>query len=497
MKLDNVLIVGGGTAGWMTACMLAHQWQATSISITLVESANIGTIGVGEGSTPFLRDFFSHLGISESTWMPACDATYKCGIDFPGWTKEVEPNSYFHPFYGQADSESAYHFFDSCKQKREGFDTPCHPDDYFISHYLAKQNKSPFTLEGSNNGVDYGYHFDAGKLGLFLAKHAKSLGVTHIQDDINDIHSSSKGIENITTNRHGVLSADFFVDCSGLKGLLIQQTLGEKLIDYSMYLQNNAAVAIATSKQLQQKQGTYTLSKGLNCGWMWSIPLQSRVGNGYVYSNKHIKKEQAEQALREELNEYQAPALHINWKPGRIARHWKQNCLAVGLSQGFLEPLEAPMLNLVQQTLESFIEHSSIAFNQEQQARFNTSINLLIDGTRDYLQAHYLLNTRCDSNYWIEARENKNVSEALRDIVDAWKKPGTFEHALAKHAHKLAYGKTSWYCIFAGMNCFEKPTKGKLSSIQEIHSRTKNACLTRASQFVSHAAHLPLQKILS
>ncbi len=494
MNINKVLIVGGGTAGWMSACMLAHHWQSKSVEIVLVESANVGTIGVGEGSTPFLRDFFIRLGICESVWMPACDATYKCGIDFPGWSNNHDA-SYFHPFYGEIDSEGAIDFFNSCQQKREGFDTSSHPDDYFISQYLAKQHKSPYTSEGKTHGVDYGYHFDAYKLGVFLAQHAKSLGVAHIQDDITSVTHTSAGIQSVMTQHHGMLDADLFIDCSGLNGLLIQQTLGEKLISYQQYLPNNAAVAISTGVQCAKDLGTYTLSKGLEHGWMWSIPLQSRVGNGYVYSSAHINKNQAEARLRDVLGEYDTPALHISWQPGRISQHWKQNCLAVGLSQGFLEPLEAPMLNLVQQTLESFLAHTDIAFDSDQQLRFNTSINLTIDGTRDYLQAHYLTNTRNDSQYWIEARDNTHISAPLKDIVDAWDTPGVFEHALAKHAHALAYGKTSWYCIFAGMNRFAKASRRKIPISKQLNQRHQEICKQRASMYVDQAPHLALLEL--
>ncbi|MCF2948939.1 tryptophan 7-halogenase [Paraglaciecola aquimarina] len=480
----QIVIVGGGTAGWMAATLMANRWSKHGASITLVESSKIGTIGVGEGSTPFLRQFFQTLNISEKQWMAKCDATYKCGIAFPNWCNTNEAESYFHPFYGEIDSPLVKDFFNNCQYRREGFDIPTLPDDYFINAYLAQQNKSPKTTNLQYQGIDYGYHFDADKLGSFLASHAKKLGVKQIQDQVVDIKTNTLGIESIITQQKGEISGDLFVDCSGLKGILIQQTLKEELIDYQKYIPNNRAVAIGTNHKEPSKFGTYTLSKGLKNGWMWSIPLSSRIGNGYVYSSKYMSSEDAEKELREQLNEYDAPARHIKWSPGRISQHWKQNCLALGLSQGFLEPLEAPMLNLVQQTCESFIEFCEKPHDLvNNQQKFNQVINRLIDGTRDYLQAHYLLNSRSDSQYWIDNRNNTDMSSTLMAIVSGWKSQGSFDTALATISDNLVYGKTSWYCILSGMNYYHTPTKGSLRLAVKKHHNAKLRCQHIAVNF--------------
>ena len=490
MNISQILIVGGGTAGWMSACLMAHRWQSKNVVISVVESAKIGTMGVGEGSTPFLRDFFNELNIPESTWMPKCDATYKCGIDFPDWCGQAGPSSYFHPFYSQADTRAAGEFFTSCQQRREGFDTATCPDDFFINAYLAKKGKTPLSINGQPSDIDYGYHFDAAKLGAFLADHAQHLGVQHIQDDVVSIQSNESGIDSLVTKCNGQLRADLFVDCSGLKGLLIQQALGEELIDYEPYLANNAAVAISCELEVtnnQQAIQTYTNSRALSHGWMWSIPLQSRIGNGYVYSDKYLSPADAELELRKELNNDDAKALHLSWEPGRIEQHWKQNCVAIGLSQGFLEPLEAPMLNLVQQTCDSFINAFEQGESEKIRSDFNESINLLIDGTRDYLQAHYILNTRDDSNYWIAVRENPRVSDVLHDIIEGWDAPGSFEQSLAQHANKLAYGKTSWYCLLAGMGRFKTAHENSLRLTARKHQRIQQHCELSAQSFYSQS----------
>jgi hypothetical protein len=492
---NQIVILGGGTAGWMCAALMANRWNKLGVSITLVESSKIGTIGVGEGSTPFLRQFFSTLGISEKEWMPECDATYKCGIAFPNWTGDNAPQTYFHPFYSEVDSPIVKDFFASCQQRRQGFDSPCLLDDYFVTAYLAAANKAPYTQSNQTLNVDYGYHFDAEKLGKFLAKHAKTLGVKYIQDKVSTVHKCEAGIESLETEKHGLLKADLFVDCSGLKGVLIQQTLGEKLLDYQKYLPNNCAVAMATAHKPQSRTGSYTLSKALENGWMWAIPLQSRMGNGYVYSSDYLSEQQAEQRLREELDEQQAVALHLRWTPGRINQHWKGNCLAIGLSQGFLEPLEAPMLNQTQQSCEAFIEYcEKDGYLEQKQTKFNQTINRLIDGTRDYLQAHYALNSRTDSQYWLDNRNNTQRSKVLNTIINSWKTTESFESALAQHIDELTYAKTSWYCILAGMGCFQPAGKASLRLTQKKHRRAQKHCQQLAASFVDQTDFLVQQQ---
>ena len=497
MQAKNIVIVGGGTAGWMCANLFAQRWAKTGTMITLIESDAIATVGVGEGSTPFLRDFFNTLNIAESQWMPACDATYKCGIAFPQWCESPAPNSYFHPFYSEIDSPVVQDFFTHCNQRRQGFDTPCHPDDYFVTAYLAAQNRCPIPLQKQSLGVDYGYHFDAEKLGQFLREHGQKIGVKRIEDKVLcvDVCADSSGADNgsqriagLTLQKVGYLAADFFVDCTGFRGLLIQQALGESMLDYSSYLPNDRAVALASEHPNTDCIPSYTLSKGLDHGWMWSIPLQSRVGNGYVYSSDYLDAEQAENALRQEIglqkDHQQGQALHLSWTPGRINQHWKSNCLAVGLSQGFLEPLEAPMLNLVQQTCEAFIEQiESGKPTAQAQTQFNQLINTLIDGTRDYLQAHYTLNSRTDTDYWCDNRNNKHISETLLAIIDGWQSEGSFDAVLAQHSRHLAYMKTSWYCLLAGMGVFSQAKKPGLRLMNKKHQRAQQHCQKLSERF--------------
>lgn len=456
--MKHIVVLGGGSAGWMAANLMAFRLRKFAIKITVIESSQRGTVGVGEGSTPYLKEFFEQLEIPEHEWMPQCNATYKCGIRFPDWAPEGKLKSYFHPFYSDADGQFAQQFFAQCNNKRQGQTGFTNPDDYFITSLLADNKKAPKGQQPLDSSLTYGYHFDAALLGQFLRKHAFKLGVQHIDDDVTDVICNKVGdIAILNTQQTGPIRGDFFVDCSGFKGLLIQQTLGEKLLSFQNSLFNDSAVAIQTPHQTQASLMCETTSKAIKHGWTWHIPLTNRMGNGYVYSSLYIDKAQAEQELRELLgaDAEGQPALHLNWQPGRLDKHWSKNCVAIGLSQGFLEPLEAPMLYVIQRSIEEFIAHFVQGqFSNRFAAEFNSKINQIIDGTRDYLQAHYKLNTRQDSEYWQHNRDNEMVSPVLNQLLSAWRSKDNFDHALQANQSQLSYLKTSWYCLFAGKDHF-------------------------------------------
>jgi hypothetical protein len=455
----NIIILGGGTAGWMAANLMSKLLGKHGVRIKLIASDSVATIGVGEGSTPFLKEFFDLLDIPEREWMPASNATYKCGIRFPDWAKNGSYESYFHPFYSDIDGPQAQKFFEKCNLRRNGHPTEVTPDDYFYTTYIANQLKAPKTPNDPGSGITYGYHFDAELLAKFLKSCALRVGVEHLDDVVEGVHLDSQGqVAMLTTASSGLIRGDFFVDCSGFKGLIVQQTLGETLKSFSDYLFCDSAVAIQSPLE-QDKIPSETISQALSNGWAWRIPLQNRYGNGYVFSSRYIDAGRAEFELRNYLGlkGSEHKALHLKWTPGRIEQHWKKNCLAVGLSQGFLEPLEAPMLFIIQRTILEFIDNLLAGLtSSEHKELFNNKINTIIDGTRDYLQAHYKVNTRSDSQFWIDCRANQTMSNPLHDILGAWQDLEVFDEVLARHQDKLAYLKTSWYCLLAGKG-FYKP----------------------------------------
>ncbi|MFT5838325.1 MAG: hypothetical protein ACI9UT_000817 [Flavobacteriales bacterium] len=492
--LRKIIIVGGGTPGWMTACLMVHQLVQSGTAITLIESKEMSTVGVGEGITPFLKEIFDLLNIPEAQWMSACNVTYKCGIGFPDWSTEPQYESYFHPFYSDLDGPLAKQFFDLCDARRAGENVYAHPDDFFVASTFAQQNKAPVSGTISPEKLVYAYHFDAVLLSQFLRRHALQLGVHHIDDKVTNVIQNTKGnIALLQTQNSGQLRGDFFVDYSGFGGLLIQKTLGEELVSYKKHLFNNSAVAIQTPLEVTNPLSSYTVSKALRCGWVWQIPLANRYGNGYVYSSDYLDKEQAEQELRDVLGPAAQgqKALHLHWQPGGIEQHWKRNCLAIGLSQGFLEPLEAPMLFVVQKSIERFIElFTQCDFSDQKQDDYNKEINAMIDGTRDYLQAHYKLNSRQDTQCWRDNRDNTALSNTLTAILNTWFEGGSLDLTLHQNMHKLAYLKTSWYCLLAGKGRFTDTLKQPKTNLtnQSVAAKFEIAKIT--ASFHDHKQYL-------
>jgi 2-polyprenyl-6-methoxyphenol hydroxylase-like FAD-dependent oxidoreductase len=452
----NIVIVGGGTAGWMSAMLLSNAWSDQGCQLTLIESSDIGTVGVGEGSTPYMRNFFEKLNISESEWMPACNATYKCGIDFPDWSTEKGFESYYHPFFSKLDEPMAEAFFHNCMVKRRGYRAPAHPDDYFIAPALSKTFRSPIAKKRMPAKQDYAYHFDAGLLGNFLKEKAIARGVVHLVDNVMDVVVADDGnISCLKTEKNGKLVADMFLDCSGFAGLLINKAMKEPFIPFSENLFNDSAVAIPSPLDDADNLPSETQSTALSNGWAWKIPLTNIFGNGYFYSSRYTSADQAEAELREHIgiSAEGQEARHIKMRVGRIDNHWRNNCLAVGLSQGFIEPLEATALGLVQYTLEEFIKHyNDVEKKETNRVEFNQLVNNAFEETRDYIVLHYKLNSRSDSDYWVDNRNNDKISNKLKAIIAAWDAGESFEASAKGNAYTLP----SWYCIFAGMGRFPK-----------------------------------------
>ncbi|WP_200821264.1 tryptophan halogenase family protein [Oceanicoccus sp. KOV_DT_Chl] len=481
---EKIVIVGGGTAGWMSAMLLNHAWKDAGCKVTLIESSDIGIIGVGEGSTPYMRKFFEKLGIAEEEWMPACNATYKCGISFPGWSTKRGFESYFHPFFSEWDGPMAEAFFHNCTVRRRGYDAPAHPDDYFLAAALSRNFQAPISIGSLPAKQDYAYHFDAGLLGSFLKRKAIEGGVIHVVGNVIDIPLEVNGdISHLETDCVGILNADLFVDCSGFIGLLINKALKEPFISFSENLFNDSAVAIPSRITDFKNIPSETQSSALSCGWAWKIPLTNRFGNGYVYSSDYLSADAAEAELRRHIGDSgtDQEARHIKMRVGRIKNHWRNNCLAVGLSQGFIEPLEATALGLVQYTLEEFIKQYKK--NEKNYNKFNDLVNHAFEETRDYIVLHYKLNTREDSKYWIDNRNNKNISEKLQRIINSWDSGIDFE----AEAKSQAYTLPSWYCIFSGMGRFpdqlNKPPEGYVAPMAQAKEMSEKL----SEYFVSHA----------
>ncbi|MEM1140362.1 MAG: tryptophan halogenase family protein [Pseudomonadota bacterium] len=498
----RIVIVGGGTAGWMAATLMAHAWGEAAkgdraTTITLLESKTIGIIGVGEGSTPKMRRFFDRIGMTEADWMPHCNATYKCGIRFPDWCTRRGYESYYHPFFSLKDEETIRAFFHNLSLRNRNIEAPAHPDAYFVSHFLADGRRAPTPSAASGDyETDYAYHFDAQLIGQVLKDKAMALGVRHVEDTVGAVHRGEDGgIEALETEAHGRLEGDFFVDCTGFASVLLQRSLGVPFRSYADLLFNDRAVAVPTPPEADGSLPSETVSTALSAGWVWKIPLQNRFGNGYVYSSHYLDEGEAEAELRAHLGlgpDEGGEARHLKMRVGRVDAPWAENCLGVGLSQGFVEPLEATALMIVQDTVENFIDaFEKGGFTPAHRDAFNARVNGIFDGVRDYIVMHYKLNSRSDSRYWIDNRENQQTPETVASILGVWKKGGDLLAELQRLSGSLVYSPTSWFCILAGMGQLpRKPRKPKRN--MQVIDREKVAahCRRLAGTFPDHRAAL-------
>lgn len=454
----DIVIVGGGTAGWMAANLMAQRWGDGRARITVVESPEIGIIGVGEGSTPSLRRFFRKIGVEEANWMQACNATYKVNIRFEGWSPESGVAAYSHPFFSRIDTFNEQAFFVNCRTRRLGLDVTTLPDKFFLNAVLAAQGKGPLNPAHFPFSIEYGYHFDSALLGRFLASLAVSRGVRRVLASVRGAELGSQGeLVAVLGDDNLRIQGDFFVDCTGFNSLLLQRHLGVPFRSFSSNLFNDSAVVIATPPVERTALPVQTVSRALSAGWSWHIPLTSRVGNGYVYSSAFLSAEAAEAELRTSLGLTDAAgeARHLKMKVGQVDRHWYRNCLALGLSQGFIEPLEATALHLVQVSIESFMDcYERGRFTDQHQKRFNDEIVERFERVRDYIVAHYKLNTRSDSDYWRANRENKNLSDPLGTLLQAWFERLDIVHEVDRTQSHSHFGSASWHCLLAGYGAF-------------------------------------------
>jgi Tryptophan halogenase len=452
----RIVVVGGGSAGWMTALILARPLIAQGVEITVVESPVVGIIGVGEGSTPWLRGFFDSLGIEESEWMPACHATYKCGITFDGWSTKPGFERYFHPFASMLDNLTMTQFVHNADARVNGADVYAHPDRFFIASRLAAGHLAPKPAEHFPFDIWHGYHFDSVLLGQFLHKKALERGVRYLTAHVTHANLDEQGaIASLGTREGPAIGGDLFVDCTGFAGLLITQALKTPFVSFAENLFNDAAIAMPTS--IGGTVPSQTLSTAMKHGWAWKIPLTQRFGNGYVYSTQFCTPDEAERELREHLGllDSDTPARHLKMKIGRVTKHWNKNCLAVGLSQGFIEPLEATALLFIQQTAALFVEFLEQGdLGETAQDKFNARVNEHFEGTRDYIVTHYKTNSRTDTDYWRANAANLRLSDPLKQLLSLWMSGKGIGQPVRRQVLGKGYPVFSWYAIMAGMGIF-------------------------------------------
>ncbi|MCS6173359.1 tryptophan halogenase family protein [Shewanella baltica] len=496
--IRKIIILGGGTAGWMAAAALANNPVFAAIELSLVESDNIGTIGVGEGSTPHLKRFMDNLGISEKDWMEPCHASYKTGIDFINWNGDGQ--QYFHPFYFQMDVKPAEVFFINANARRRGHGSAVRPDAFFSSGVLAKHNLSPRpnkTLPCTN---EYGYHFDATELANYLKDYACQRGVRQIIADVVEVSTTQhQQIETLILANGERLNADFFIDASGFSAKLIHKALGVPFQSFAEELLNDSAVtvplpvpALLDSTQTQQakaQQAKYhTRATALSAGWLWQIPLTHRLGNGYVYSSRHLSANAAAKELLHSVNLPESTQVRfLKLRVGVSDKAWHNNVLAIGLAQSFIEPLEATSIMMTQFTLERFMslfERYQLNKQAETLSRqtLNQAVMQLVLGIKDYIQAHYVTSQRSEP-YWVAARKVA-ISQRLTQLLKAWYQGEDFDLLLYQYDQQLAYFRPSWYALLAGMDYRDPKLKRPFEPISaEITAQAISYCQTLVEQY--------------
>jgi tryptophan halogenase len=444
----NILIVGGGTAGWMTAAALSAKLAGLPIAIRLVESAEIGTVGVGEATVPHIRHFNAALGLDEADFMRRTQATYKLGIEFRGWGKPGD--SYIHPFgaYGAAIAGVGFHHH--WLRARQGGDaTPL--EAYSLPVMAARQGRfappspDPRALAST---YAYAYQFDAGLYAAYLRAYAEARGVVRTEGKVADValRGGDGFIEAVTMESGERIEADLFIDCSGFRGLLIEQALKAGYEDWTRWLPCDRAAAVPCDTV--EASTPYTRCTADTAGWRWRIPLQHRVGNGYVYSSAHIGDDDATTALLAGLEgKAQAEPRFLRFVAGRRRKQWSRNCVAVGLASGFLEPLESTSIHLIQVAITTLLElFPDRGCDQADQDEYNRVMTLEFERVRDFLVLHYHANQRTGSPFW-DDRRNLPIPDSLAYKMDLFRDRGV----VVKYKDGF-FLEPSWLAVYLGQN---------------------------------------------
>lgn len=416
-KIKNVVIVGGGTAGWITAALLVKVLGKV-LNITLVESDKIGTIGVGEATIPPILHFNAAIGLDEKEFLKATKGTIKLGIEFEHWGKQGD--SYMHAFGGIGKNFpfcDFHHFWLKTKQQS----TDSNLWQYSLNYQAAKHNKFAKLNQIPNTnlpGITYAYHFDAGLYAKHLRLISEKMGVKRIEGTIDSIQQVKDNgfIHSLHLENGQSITGDLFIDCTGLSALLIEKTLSVGFEDYSHWLPCDRAMAVPSERT--EPVIPYTKAIAHENGWQWRIPLQHRTGNGLVYSSKHLTDEKAKNLLLQSLDAtpLEEPRI-IAFKTGRRRKQWHRNVVAIGLSSGFFEPLESTNIHLIQSAATRLLKcfpHQGI--NEVEVKEFNRQAKVESEQMRDFIILHYKLTQRDDSEFWRECQRMEVPASLTRKM---------------------------------------------------------------------------------
>lgn len=443
-RIDEILIVGGGTAGWLTAGILAARLNSMNddaVKVTLVESPNVPIMGVGEGTWPTMRATLQTIGVDEGEFMRECEATFKQGSEFVNWLddpREVGRHSYYHPLsavYHSAHDFNLVPYWLLGEAQGLPYDQATASQTYACREGLAPKKITTPAYDAIHN---YSYHLDAHKFAAFLTRHCtEKLGVRHIRANVTDVKVGEDGfIRAVATDsaEYPLLDADFFVDCSGSRALLLDGALGVPWKSIRDQVFNDTALAIQVPYESEDSPiATHTIATAHKHGWTWDIGLHTRRGVGFVYSSNHCSGDAAEQTLREYIGPAadQLEARKIGFELGYREQFWKNNCVALGMSAAFIEPLEASAIFLIEAGANMLAEQ----FPRRREAiqlvakKYNSTFSLRWNKTVDFIKLHYCLSRRRDSEYWIDNCDMGTVPDSLKERLEHWRyhPPGKFD----------------------------------------------------------------------
>ena len=438
-KISKVVIVGGGTAGWMAAAALSKS-LGKNLHIRLLESDEISTVGVGEATIPTLLTLHKLIDINEQEFMAAVRGTFKLGISFENWRAQGE--NYIHSFgYTGKDCWAAgfQHFW--LKGRNRGISADY--GDYCTEHLAARENRFAVL---PNSVLNYAYHMDASLYARFLRTFAERFGVIRTEGKIIAVSTDGDTgfIESVTLESGEVVTGELFIDCSGFRGLLIEQTLHTGYEDWSHWLPCDSAVAVQTESVAEPIP--YTRSIARDAGWQWRIPLQHRVGNGMVYCSRYKTDADARATLLENIEgkTLTEPRV-IKFRPGRRLKQWNKNCVALGLAGGFIEPLESTSIHLIQRGIIRLMQLFPIAgINSSDIDEFNAQSDLELENIRDFIVLHYHLTERQDTQFWRHCR-TMPIPASLAHRIKLFRETGR----VFKVPNEL-FGENSWVQVMLG-----------------------------------------------
>ncbi|KAA5805043.1 tryptophan 7-halogenase [Alkalicaulis satelles] len=472
-RIARVVIVGGGTAGWMAAAALSHGLKGTAIAIELVESEAIGTVGVGESTLPHIRHFNQTLGIDEAGFLKDTNATIKLGIEFRNWARKGD--SYIHPFgdYGHPDDPVNFHHH----WLRLGGEAAMGPiDDYSLPIQMARRERfarPSMDMSSLLSTFSYAYQFDAALYARFLRSFSEARGVKRTEGRVVDValDGESGFVTAITLENGTRIEGDLFVDCSGFRGLIIEQALKAGYEDWSHWLPCDRAIALpsASTRELPP----YTRATAQEAGWCWRIPLQHRVGNGHVYASAFMDDARAEDILMDALeNTALAEPNRLRFLAGKRRQQWSKNCVAIGLASGFLEPLESTSIHLIQVALGYLLDFFPTgAWDPADADEFNHSMSLEYERVRDFLILHYHATERDDTPFWDYCR--------TMDIPDSltWKMELFRERGVPTSYEYGVFLPPSWIAVYIGQRIAPRRFDPLAQAIPEDAARARFARL--------------------